>query len=163
MIGPSYRWISTTSAKAELILTSLGGLIIELAQYFNFEALNNKVRYEVLVARLKIAKELEVCHLKAYNNSQLIIGQVCDEYKAHELGIVFANGKGSLPSFHNPNVQQILRSENTKANMLSKLTTMVVFDLEKSSYFEIMERPSIEEEALIMQIDLEPSWINPII
>lgn len=59
-----------------MILTNLEGMVAKYAFCFKFEALHNEVEYEVLVTGFKIAKELEVKHLKVYNDLQLIIDQV---------------------------------------------------------------------------------------
>lgn len=39
----------------------------------------NEVEYEALIAGLTIAKEMGVQHLKAYSDSQLVIGHVLNE------------------------------------------------------------------------------------
>lgn len=52
----------------------------------DFFSTNNKAKYEVLIAGLRISKELAMQHLKACNNSQLI-GHVCDKYEAKEENI----------------------------------------------------------------------------
>ena len=59
-------------------------------------------------------------------------------------------------------VQQILWVENMRADLLTKLAILGAADLKWSSYMKILEKPSIEE-APIMQADLEPSWIDPIL
>ena len=41
-----------------------------------FNATNNEVEYEALIARLKVASEMEVKSLDAYNDSQLVINQI---------------------------------------------------------------------------------------
>lgn len=44
-------------------------VIIEYTLWFNLNALNNKAKYEALITRLNIAKEIEVEKLKAFTNS----------------------------------------------------------------------------------------------
>lgn len=64
-----------------LILASPEGDIIQHALRFKFFFTNNKAEYEALVASLKISKELGVQHLKACNDSQLIVSHVQNEYE----------------------------------------------------------------------------------
>lgn len=48
------------------------------------------------------------------------------------------------------NIYQILRTKIARANLLSKLATMEIFDLKRSSYFEVLQSPSIEKVPTIM-------------
>lgn len=43
--------------------------IIEYAMQFDFSITNNEAKYEALIARLKIMKELGVGHLPIFSNS----------------------------------------------------------------------------------------------
>ena len=55
---------------------------IHCALCFGFQASNNEAEYEALLAGLRLAKALKVCHLKVYINSQVIVYQVNDTYQA---------------------------------------------------------------------------------
>lgn len=68
---------------AKLILTSPKG-DVEYVVWFKFPVTNNETKYEVLIAGLKIAKEVGVLHLTTFSDSQLMVGQVKDECKARE-------------------------------------------------------------------------------
>ena len=50
-----------------------------------------------------------------------------------------------------------------KANLLSKLTTSTLVVLSKRSFFEVVKKSSIKEPILILQVDSEPSWIDPLV
>lgn len=67
---------------AGLILTSLEGDVIQYALHFRFSSINNEAKFEALIIGLKISKKLGVQHLKAYNDSQLVIGHVLNKYEA---------------------------------------------------------------------------------
>jgi len=54
-------------------------------QQFNFTTSNNQVKYEVLVAGMKLAHEMGVKKVKWYSDSQLVTSQIKVEYKAKEL------------------------------------------------------------------------------
>ena len=65
--------------------------------------------------------------------------------------------------FNRFEIQQIPRSENSRANLLSKLAMSVPLELHKKIFFEVMGRPSIEEPMIIMQTDEEPFYIDPLV
>ncbi|WP_374695299.1 ribonuclease HI family protein [Areca yellow leaf disease phytoplasma] len=77
---------SSSSSRFEvgLILAHLEREVVEYALRLSFPTTNNKVEYEALHVRLKITKELRVGHLTICSNSQLMVGQVKDEYEVHE-------------------------------------------------------------------------------
>lgn len=52
-----------------MILTNLDGVVAEYALQFIFQASNNQAKYEALLAKLRIAKELGVKRLKTFINS----------------------------------------------------------------------------------------------
>ena len=60
-------------------------------------------------------------------------------------------------------VQQILRSENIRANRLSRLATLQIVDIDQNVHFETLEAHSINEPEAILCADLELSWMDPII
>ena len=64
-----------------LILVSPEGHRVYCALRFRFKASNNKAEYEALIAGLKLAKEIKVESLQIYNDSQLVVCQVTNEYQ----------------------------------------------------------------------------------
>ena len=71
-----------SGAGAGLILVNPEGIITEYMLHFEFSATNNEAEYEALITGLRIAKELEVDRLQVYNDSQLMVGQVSENYEA---------------------------------------------------------------------------------
>lgn len=65
---------SSTKSGAGLILAHLEDEVMEYAQLFDFPTTNNEAKYEVLLAILKITKELRVMHHTIYSDSQLVVG-----------------------------------------------------------------------------------------
>ena len=60
-------------------------------------------------------------------------------------------------------IQNISRSENSKADLLSKLATLVPDNLPKKSFFEMVKRSNIEETPTMLQVDNKPSRIDPLV
>ena len=73
-----------SGAGAGLILISLEGIIAEYAMRFEFPATNNGAEYEALIAGLRIAKELRIDRHRVHSDSQLVVGQVNENYEARE-------------------------------------------------------------------------------
>lgn len=73
-------WISHVDGESNshgnslrLILANPDRIISKYVLRFDFNASNNTVEYEVLIARLKIAKELQVQELKFFFDFQLVV------------------------------------------------------------------------------------------
>ena len=67
---------------AGLILTSPEGIDIEYALRFGFQAYNNEVEYEAIIASLNLAHSMEVDQLEVCSDSQLVVRQIEDIYEA---------------------------------------------------------------------------------
>ncbi|XP_073099648.1 uncharacterized protein [Elaeis guineensis] len=106
---------------AGLILTNFEGLVIEYALRFNFKVLNNQAEYEAFLIGLKIAKELEIYSLKVFTDAQLIVGQVKDEFEAHDSIMMkyLQKMKDFTASLKYFEIFHILRTENTRIDVLS--------------------------------------------
>ena len=65
-----------------MVLQSLEGLPIAQVVKFAFAASNNEVKYEVVLLRLRLTKELSVTHLELQCDSQLVAYQLQGEYEA---------------------------------------------------------------------------------
>ena len=71
--------------------------------------------------------------------------------------------KELTPAFSNFSIKQIPRLENTRADLLSKLATSAPTELPKGVLFEVLKYLSTEESRPVMEIDHEPSWVDPLI
>lgn len=60
---------NSQGSRAGLILTKSKGMIAKYALHFLFKVTNNHYEYKVLLAGLKLAKQLEVKHLRIFNDS----------------------------------------------------------------------------------------------
>ena len=73
---------NTQGSDAGLILTSLDGIDVEYSLRFGFQASNNEVEYEAVIARLNPAHSMEADQLEVCTDSQLVVKQIEDAYKA---------------------------------------------------------------------------------
>ena len=67
---------------AGLILTSLDGIDMEYTLRFEFQASNNEAEYEAVIVGLNLAHSMEADQLEICNDSQLVVKQIEDSYKA---------------------------------------------------------------------------------
>ncbi|XP_073103343.1 uncharacterized protein [Elaeis guineensis] len=67
---------NTSGSRAGLMQTSPKGVVAEYALHFEFFTSNNEAEYEMLVIKLRMAKDLGVWHLRVHSDSQLIVGQI---------------------------------------------------------------------------------------
>lgn len=120
-------WVSNNNgSEARLLLISPEGWDIQYALHFGFPSTNNEAKYKTLIT-LTITKEMGVKHLKAHSNSWLVVSHISNEYEAQEQDMkqYLQKVRKITQTFYNFNIQQILRKENARANILSKLATSV--------------------------------------
>ncbi|GKA52582.1 reverse transcriptase domain-containing protein [Tanacetum coccineum] len=110
---------------AGLILTNPEGAEFTYAMRFRFEATNNEAEYEALIAGLRIAEQMGVKNLQAHVDSRLVANQVNGSYVAKESGMIqYLNKVKTLArSFREFSIKQVPRSENKKADALSKIAS----------------------------------------
>ncbi|GJY36399.1 reverse transcriptase domain-containing protein, partial [Tanacetum coccineum] len=108
---------------AGLILTNLEGVKFSYAMRFRFEATNNEAEYEALIAGIRIAEQMGVKNLQANVDSRLVANQVNGSYIAKESGMVqyLKKVKTLASTFKEFSIRQLPRSENKKADALSKI------------------------------------------
>ncbi|XP_038973752.1 uncharacterized protein LOC120105406 [Phoenix dactylifera] len=126
---------------------------------------SNSGEYEALVAGLKLARELGVKDLRAFSDSQLVVNQILGDFEAREptMQEYFRKVRdltSALNSFH---IQYIARTENSRADQLSKLASSRMSELPKAAALEYLQRPSTEEPESTLCIEAEPSWTDELI
>nr|GEU36312.1 reverse transcriptase domain-containing protein [Tanacetum cinerariifolium] len=119
--GSSY----TDGFGAGLILTNPEGMEFTYALRFRFGAINNKAKYEALIAGLRIAEQMGVKNLQANVDSRLVANQVNETYVAKEADMIRYLEKLRIltSGFKLFSIRQVPRSENKKANALSKIAS----------------------------------------
>ena len=73
-----------TGSRASIMLISPKGQKIHCAICFGFKASNNEAEYEALIAGLCLAHELQVCNVKIFSDSQLVVNRMNAIYLARE-------------------------------------------------------------------------------
>ncbi|GJU15739.1 reverse transcriptase domain-containing protein [Tanacetum coccineum] len=132
---------------------------------FRFDATNNEAEYEALIAGLRIAEEMGVKNLQANVDSRLVANQVNGTYVAKEADMIryLEKVKALTGSFKAFTIKQIPRSENKKADALSKIASTSFSHLSKQVLVEeLKEKSNSEVEVLAVVEEEGDTWMTPI-
>ncbi|XP_052724060.1 uncharacterized protein LOC128193908 [Vigna angularis] len=107
-----------------IVLEGLDDLIVEQAITFKFPASNNQAEYEALIVGLSLAKEFTVTRLECRMDSKLVVGHMNGTYqvKDNQLLRYFHKAHTLLQDFVEVIIIHVPREQNTRADLLSKLT-----------------------------------------
>ena len=88
---------------------------------FEFKTSNNQAEYEVIIAGLHLAIELEITNIICKSDSRLVVRQLTGEYEVREtlLQQYFHFGKNLLNRFKEISFQHVRRENNIRADALS--------------------------------------------
>ncbi|XP_071718757.1 uncharacterized protein [Rutidosis leptorrhynchoides] len=153
-------------AGAGLILTSPSGKEHTYALRFNFDVKNNEAEYETLLAGLNITHKLNIAKLHAYVDSQLVSNQFNGSFDAHELSMqkYLKLLKETAEKFKHFELVQVSRSQNKKADALSKLAALTFSHFQKQVCLEELPNKAIDGGLIVTVIEeVQPNWMNPII
>ncbi|GJT23338.1 reverse transcriptase domain-containing protein [Tanacetum coccineum] len=155
----------TDGSGAGLILTNPEGMEFTYALRFRFDATNNEVEYEDLIAELKIAEQMGVKNLQANVDSRLMANQVNGTYVAKEIDMVqyLEKVKTLTSSFKAFSIKQVPRSENKKADALNKIASTSFAYLSKQVLVEELKENSISAVEVLAVVEEEgDTWMTPI-
>ncbi|XP_071926285.1 uncharacterized protein [Coffea arabica] len=149
---------------AGLLLTSPLGDELAYALRFDFRASNNESEYEALIAGMMIARKLGAESIEVYSDSQLIVNQVGGSYEVKEepLRRYVAKVRELETQFKLFTLKQVPRSQNKRADALSKLASTSVGTLNKEVLVEIVRSRAYDQvDAAVIQVI--SSWMDPIV
>ncbi|GJV73177.1 reverse transcriptase domain-containing protein [Tanacetum coccineum] len=155
----------TDGSGAGLILTNPEGMEFTYALRFRFDATNNEAKYEALIAGLKIAEQMGVKNLQANVDSRLVANQVNGTYVAKENDMVryLEKVKTFINNFKAFSIKQVPRSENKKADALSKIASTSFAHLSKQVLVEELKEKSISTVEVLAVVEEEgDTWMTPI-
>nr|GEW04943.1 reverse transcriptase domain-containing protein [Tanacetum cinerariifolium] len=156
---------SSDGSGAGLMLVNPEGKEYTYALRFEFETTNNEAEYEVLIAGLRIAKEMQIQELAICVDSQLVENQVKELFEARHQTIKQYREKtiGLMSSFPNYSIEHNKREQNKKADALNKLASMTFSKLAKEVLVEVIQTQSIVEKEIIDTVkEDEDSWMVPV-
>ena len=134
---------------------------------FGFKGSNNEAEYETLIAGLKLAKEMKVKSLDIFNDSQLVMCQINEEYQAREEKMVayLLKAKEILGSLSSYTIRQILRSQNAEADAFAQLASARETDQLRFISVETLHSPSIQigEPHVVNCATTRDNWMTPVL
>ncbi|XP_024029260.1 uncharacterized protein LOC112093922 [Morus notabilis] len=150
---------------AGLVLHTPEGHKVTSAVRFEFPASNNEAEYEALLAGLRLAEHLKAENLDIFSDSQLIVNQVKGQYQTRDekMAAYLKNVKEALEKFTTYDIQQVPRADNSNADALTRLATSRDADLLNLVPLEVLKTMSTEKWPEVAPVDLQPSWMDPII
>ncbi|XP_071718915.1 uncharacterized protein [Rutidosis leptorrhynchoides] len=149
-----------------LMLASPSGEEHTYVLRFNFDVTNNEAEYEALLAGLNIAHKMNVTKLHAFTDSQLVANQFSGSFDAHDPAMqkYLKLLQESAVRFEHFKLAQVPRSQNKKADALSKLAALTFSHFQKQVWVEELPSKSIDNDLMVTSIEEEqPNWIEPIL
>ncbi|XP_023746717.1 uncharacterized protein LOC111894856 [Lactuca sativa] len=149
---------------AGMILTSPEGEEVTYALRFDFHTSNNEAEYEALLAGLRLAKQMVAKAVTALTDSRLAANQVNGSFEVRDqrMGKYVKMVKQLIGSFGRFTIKQIPRSENKRANALSKLASTCFNHLSKNVLVEVLRERSIDEQQVNILTPAGPTWMTPL-
>ncbi|XP_022845323.1 uncharacterized protein LOC111368325 [Olea europaea var. sylvestris] len=157
---------NSSGSSTGVIIISMDMLInIQCALRFEFEATNNEAKYEAVIIAMELAINLELENIKIYSDSQLVVGQIEGTFdrKDEKMSLYCLKVHDLQRKFKSCGIVKITPAENCKVDALSRLMFMGIDGLNGTVHVRIVTEPSINQTIGIMDIDNEPSWMDPIV
>ncbi|XP_071708259.1 uncharacterized protein [Rutidosis leptorrhynchoides] len=152
-------------AGAGLVLTSPSGEEHTYALRYKFDVTNNEAEYEALLVGLNVARKMNISQLRAYLESQLVANQFNGSFEAHELSMqkYLKLLQEAAERFEFFELSQVSRSQNKKADALSKLAALTFSHFQKKLRVEELPHKSIDGSLIVAAIEeVQPNWMDPI-
>ena len=133
---------------------------MEYALKFGFQASNNEAEYEAVIVGLNLAHSMEAYQLEIFNDSQLVVKQIEDSYKAkgEKMILYLKKVQELLKKFIRVQVRHVPRAENNRVDALAKLATAPQEDLDRLIPVEHLPEPSVNvDDEEVSPVMFEPS------
>ncbi|XP_048493008.1 uncharacterized protein LOC125493585 [Beta vulgaris subsp. vulgaris] len=135
----------------------------EYAIKFDFTTSNNEAEYEALLLGIQLCKTTGARKLRAYSDSQLIVGQVTGEFEAKEdsMKMYLRKVKEEISGLSLFTITHIPRSENQQEDALSRLASSAEDLSPRPIMWKVLEAHNINRE--VTTLDRSPTWMDKII
>jgi ribonuclease HI len=119
--------------------------VIEQSIRLDFKTSNNEAEYEVVLARLNLAKTLGAKQLIVHCDSLLVTSQINGVYMARDerMAAYLLKIQQTMTSFQTVRVEQIGQNLNSHADALATLASVVNADFKRFIPIETLAIPSI--------------------
>nr|GEX45031.1 reverse transcriptase domain-containing protein [Tanacetum cinerariifolium] len=160
-------WASSPKGSgACLVLIGPIGIEYTYTLRLTFPSTNNEAEYKALLARLRIARQMNISNIRFKVDSKLMASQINGIYEASKDIMIkyLAKAKEYAFVFKSFSIENIPRNMNQKADVLSKLASMAFNHLTKEVLVEVLNERSTEiQEVHIVVEEERDNWMTPII
>ncbi|XP_071740465.1 uncharacterized protein [Rutidosis leptorrhynchoides] len=141
-------------AGAGLVLASPRGEEHTYALRFNFYVTNNEAEYEALLAGLNIAHKMDITKLLAFTDSQLVANQFNGSFEAHNSSMqkYLKLLQELAVRFEHFELAQVPRSQNMKADTLSKLAALTFSHFQRQVWVKELPNKSIDNDLMVASV-----------
>ncbi|XP_050247585.1 uncharacterized protein LOC126695025 [Quercus robur] len=152
-----------TKGGVRVIITTPDGEVLKYGVQLRFPATNNEAEYEGILTGLRLGKALDAKNLLIQSDSKLVIGQIRGEYEAKEerMQKYLKLARQLAQEFNTVEFIQIPRSQNLRADEVSKLVSSKEEGTGTDLAMEVQKHPSIDEVATFA-IQSTDTWMTPI-
>ncbi|VFQ89999.1 unnamed protein product [Cuscuta campestris] len=148
-----------------VVILSLEGFRSYHAIKFQFKVSNNEAEYEALLSGLRIILNLKAEYVRIRCDSRLVVSQIKGEFNTKEKRMHLY--KEAALELHKTlkgyELVQIPRAENTKADVLSKLSNDSPEHISKLAHVEDLGSPSIHVQLISVVTEETSGWIAELI
>ncbi|XP_027168007.1 uncharacterized protein LOC113767998 [Coffea eugenioides] len=155
---------SKEGSGAGLLLISPTGEELTYALRLDFPASNNEAEYEALLTGLRIAHQMGITAIQVRSDSQLVVLQVLGEYEAKDevMKKYLAKVREAVALFETFEIERVPRSQNKRADALSKLASSSFAHLSKEVLVEVLKQKSIDQ-VQVLAVDSPATWMTPLV
>ncbi|XP_027150204.1 uncharacterized protein LOC113750429 [Coffea eugenioides] len=155
---------SKEGSGAGLLFTSPTGEELTYALRFDFPTSNNEAKYETLLTGLRIVHQMGITVIRVRSDSQLVVYQVRGEYEAKEnvMRKYLTKVRKAIALFDTFEIERVPRSQNKRADELSKLASSSFAHLSKEVLVEVVKQKSIDQ-IQVLAIDSPTTWMTPLV
>ncbi|CAH9094694.1 unnamed protein product [Cuscuta europaea] len=155
---------ATKACGGGVVLVTPEGFRAYYALRFSFKVSNNEAKYEALLCGLRLAANMKARQIHVKCDSKLVVGQISGEYEAKEgrMKQYKEAAKELLKVFEAHSLTQILRAQNSEADILSKLSDESPEHLSKIARIEELSPSSIHTSPIMQIHQRQEDWISDI-
>ena len=133
------------------MLVTLEKLIVERSLWLGFLATNNEAKYEALLAKVAMVKQLGGEVVELYSDSRLVVGQVFIDFEARDERMqgYLAKVQSARAQFKGFVLKQIPKGQNSHADSLVILATSLESSLPRVVIVEDIDSSSLTRVPLV--------------
>jgi len=151
-------------ASAGIVLEGRSNILIKKSLHFAFKTSLNQAEYEAILVGLSLAHKVGVKSLTCKTDSKLTVGHLNDEFQIKDptlLQYYHLVRKFIHSAFEQVRIQHMPRSNNVRADILSKLASTKLKSRHRSLLQKTLSAPSITNTCHTLTQHQVNNWTTP--